>query len=361
MKRPFNSQIANEAAEWAVRLDAAPLSPSERADLTDWLNASPIHVEELLAAASMLNGFSNVDPERKLDIESLLSESGAEIVALDTQRADPPSEPKPTSRRTAWMLSLAAVLVLGFVIAVALPQFQTESEAPFDVFSTGLGEQRTVALQDGSLLHLNTQSEVRVIYSDTARQIDLVSGEAMFDVIEDENRPFRVIAGGTIAEALGTIFTVRLVDNTAIVAVVEGAVKVDRAEKVSAVAPKVQQQPVIPAAQARQTEPAVLNPGERARVADRDPEIAVDQQSLEVITSWRERRLVFEGDRLADIVDEFNRYNRERLLVDDETISDLRFSGVFDADDPDSFVAFLEFAGGIAAERGAGTIRLVAP
>lgn len=358
-KRPYNAQIAEEAADWAVRLDAGPLTAAERVDLTDWLRASPLHVEELMMAGSLLNGFTEIDPDRTINLETLVADVGADIVPLKKEHRGVVPIRTPKNKHLGWVLGIAAVFALGFVLTLAVAQFQPQEQLHTDTYSTGLGEQRTVALQDGSLVHLNTQSEVRVLYEPQIRRVELISGEAMFDVVEDTKRPFRVVAGGTIAEALGTIFTVRLVDDTAIVAVVEGAVRVDRAELISE-APLEARPPLVPPAQSAHTKQAVLNAGERARVTEKEPEIAVDQQSLEVITSWRERRLVFEGDRLADIADEFNRYNRQRLIIEDYNTQELRFSGVFDADDPDSFVAFLEFAGGIEAERNTGTIRLSA-
>jgi transmembrane sensor len=60
------------------------------------------------------------------------------------------------------------------------------------------------------------------------------------------------------------------------------------------------------------------------------------------VTAWRERRLVFRGDSLATIADEFNRYNRIQIHVEGERVRTKRLTGVFAADDPHSLVLFLK-------------------
>ena len=57
--------------------------------------------------------------------------------------------------------------------------------------------------------------------------------------------------------------------------------------------------------------------------------------------AWRARRLMFPGDRIADIVEEFNRYNRTRIRIEGAAIRERRMSGVFDADDPSPLIQHL--------------------
>ena len=65
--------------------------------------------------------------------------------------------------------------------------------------------------------------------------------------------------------------------------------------------------------------------------------------------SWTEGRLWFERQRLADVVAEFNRYNRRQMVIADPAIADLRIGGGFEATDPESFIAALERTFGIRA------------
>jgi ferric-dicitrate binding protein FerR (iron transport regulator) len=61
---------------------------------------------------------------------------------------------------------------------------------------------------------------------------------------------------------------------------------------------------------------------------------------------------MFRSDRLADIATEFNRYNRApQIRIVEESVGMHRFSGVFDADDPESLAQILEGSGELSVER----------
>ena len=80
----------------------------------------------------------------------------------------------------------------------------------------------------------------------------------------------------------------------------------------------------------------------RRAVNSKQRRVDLGEEELETIISWRDRKIVFERRPLAWVVDEFNRYNRSKLVVTDDDLQDALFSGTFDADDPKSFVMFLE-------------------
>ncbi len=73
---------------------------------------------------------------------------------------------------------------------------------------TAHGEQGVRQLPDGSVLHLNTDSEVTVRYSHGERLVELERGEALFQVAHDDQRRFRVAAGEAGVLAVGTRFDV---------------------------------------------------------------------------------------------------------------------------------------------------------
>jgi len=362
-KTGFNQEIAEQAADWAVRLDAGELSAAERRDLADWLSASPVHIDEFLLASATISGLSNLDADRQVDLDELLASSSAEVVSLEK----PQSHAAPESRRVSSVLKIAAAALVSLAavswIGVMLwSQDVPEQTAPSigEWYETGLGEQRSIQLEDGSLVHINTQSRLQVVFNDAERRVDLLSGEAMFDVEHDPDRPFRVWAGGTVAEALGTVFNVRVDDETAIVSVVEGVVKVDQRAELEALVPEREAEPILAAdpSIAPPRDNVILSVGDSASVQSTENAVTIDKQSIEAITSWRERKLVFEAERLDQIAAEFNRYNRTQLVVDDSELAAVKFTGVFDADDPDSFVKFLEFAGGVKAAQTGRDIHL---
>ena len=367
-----NRQIAEEAAEWAVRIDAGPLTPSERGQLADWLTASPVHSDELLLSASLLTGIERLDGRDSPSIEALLAEPAPVVIPLSRSSQDksaanagrsaPESSPGWRYGRAARAAVAASVVLLVAASAAVLvpgslseraPSAADAEALPHEKFSgrlvrTGFGEQRSIVLEDGSVLYVNTDSQLRVTLTETARRIDLLRGEALFEVAHDSARPFRVHAGRTVAQAVGTKFNVERTADGVTVVVVEGKVLVGgKGDKVVTKARGRQSR----AGLANEPAQVLLVAGTRADVPTAAVRPAVSRADIETATAWRLRRVSFSDEPLADIAGEFNRYNRRKIVVADADLADTPLSGTFNADDPESFVAFLEMSNGVEVDK----------
>jgi transmembrane sensor len=62
-------------------------------------------------------------------------------------------------------------------------------------------------------------------------------------------------------------------------------------------------------------------------------------------TAWMQRKLIFNGSRLSDVVIEFNRYNRRQLVIEDPKLADFQISGLYSSTDPASLVLFMRDQG----------------
>jgi transmembrane sensor len=204
-------------------------------------------------------------------------------------------------------------------------------------YSTGVGEQRTIKLEDGSTIALNTNTAIRVELTDTLRRVSLLQGEALFTVAKDPGRPFRVLSDRAIAQAIGTSFVVRRNDSDTVVTVIEGQVAVARFDQIDLAATGE-----VPPEALR------LSAGVRAEVVARQIQTSA-VPNLAAVTAWKSGRLIFEGEALSEVVAEFNRYNRVQIVLEDSTLSAEQLSGVFDADNPQALVRFLERANVIEA------------
>ena len=351
-KRALNSQIVEEAAGWAVKIEDGPLSNQERIDLSGWLKASPVHVEELLMASALLAGAAHVDPDKKILIERIMAEDSAEVVSLRAMPLASGPELDETGETAGQRVPkwapfagglIAATLLLSVVLGPLSPLLYPD---PSDEYTTALGEQRTITLADGSLVHINTKTHLRVNYRDDARTIEVIDGEALFDVEKDTDRPFRVITGNAVAEALGTKFNVRHLGDDTVVSVLEGRVAVAKPHGSDGAS-------VLP-------DPIVLSDGEGIKLAENDTAPRKTKTDVQALTAWRKRQLVFESHELSAILFEFNRYNTTQLVTSDTDLARQRFSGVFDADDPDSFIAFLKLARDIHTTKIGNEIQLYA-
>jgi transmembrane sensor len=192
-------------------------------------------------------------------------------------------------------------------------------------YETRIGGFSRVVLEDGSVIDLNTNSDVRVRIGAQRREVQLQRGEGRFQVAHDASRPFVVAAANAAVRAVGTAFSVRLHDSQQVdVLVSEGTVAVAAAH--------VGHAPPVHA-------------GEVAEVLDDRMSVRrVDPQQLESRMAWTTGRLQFRGETLAEAITEFNRYNRRQLRIADPAIAPLRVGGTFNATDPESFAAALATA-----------------
>lgn len=221
--------------------------------------------------------------------------------------------------RFRWMLvalTAAASVVMGWTVV-----FFGRGEV-----TTAVGEQRTLNLQDGTRIELNTATRLLVKYDAKTRVVELESGEAYFSVAH-EPRPFVVMAGNRKVIAVGTSFTVRR-DQSA-----EDSVTVTLIEGRVAVAP-VSVANILPAIPI--PEVTVLSAGERAYVRRHAP-ITVDTPPIDRVTGWMRGQLIFDHTPLAEAVAELNRYGTTRLSVASPETGKIPVSGTFRMTDSASF------------------------
>jgi hypothetical protein len=93
-------------------------------------------------------------------------------------------------------------------------------------YVTGTGEHRSIPLADGSTLTMSSRSRLRVRFSSSGRDIELLEGEALFSVAHEAARPFRVHTRHAVVEALGTEFSVYHHEDDTQIAVTQGRVTV---------------------------------------------------------------------------------------------------------------------------------------
>lgn len=215
--------------------------------------------------------------------------------------------------RTRWrplVAALAGVVVLGSAAVWLLAQPK--------VYATEVGEQRLVRLADGSTVRLDTASRIAVRLRGNERRVELVSGQALFDVRPDAARPFVVNAGDTAVTALGTRFDVRRLGAEVRVILIEGRVRVDET-----------------GGQSRQS--WTLRPGQQVVPSAAAPVVAdVDAARA---TSWTTGRLVFDRTPLQTAVAEVNRYSPTKIELRARAVTGIPVSGAFDAGDIDGFVS----------------------
>jgi transmembrane sensor len=338
--RQIETLHAQQASAWLEILRQP--TATQRAEFVAWLKESPRNVRDFLSMYALDQALSEFDAERQHDIESLVAQADRRIVHVADRFKH---VTLPTMSQHYWR----SVAIAASVALIALGAVLLMPKGPgWQEFQTVAGEQRAFELEDGSVMYLNTRSRVALRFSKQVRDVKLLEGEALFKVHHDASAPFRVHTSTAMVQAVGTQFNVYARSEGTEVAVIEGRVKVSSEIKGAALSTD------------NNGEAAVV-PGDSASISLGASEVAQINRggavSVHVVAdvndtiAWRERRLIFREDSLATIVQEFNRYNREQILLDNAAIATRVYTGVFDADDPESLVEVLAHEADLAVEQ----------
>lgn len=283
------SRLEDEAALWAARIDASP--DAAPPGLSRWLRADPAHPGALLRAQATLVMLGGAVPE------TLVAE-------------------RPRGGRRIWWLGGASAALAASVTAALLLL-----PARGEQIRTGIGEVRTVALNDGSSLAVDAGSALVTHIASAARTVTLTDGKALFRVRHDAKAPFRVQVGGVTITDIGTVFQVDADRDagTVDVLVSEGEVQVASSGRT-----------------------VRLVAGQRARFAINGTAPTatverVDTAGIERALGWTSGRLDLDGETLGEAVAELNRHNPLQIRLADPALAREKLYGAFRIDDPAGF------------------------
>ena len=334
---------ANQAAHWLLALQEAELSTQQKSEFIDWLRESPLHVSEMLHACRLQRDLAAFD--RWTNINASVGQTEHKVLSL-VRQSHLIGAPAPTRRRKfAPAFAVAACAVAACVAGAIVVVPYLANRLGESGWATELGERREVTLNDGSVVDLAPSSEVRARFENDMRVISLKRGEALFHVAKDPNRPFIVQVANTRVRAVGTVFNVAQSDQGVSVTVVEGRVSVSERGTANE------------AGRSEQSTP--LGADEQMVISAADHSSRVRKVKGELEVAWAAGQLVFENEPVAEIVRRFNLYNKVQLQLADSHLGERRMGGMFRATDPESFVAFLQSAGGVAVNRSSSGVIVI--
>jgi len=352
-------EIETEAARWFGIHDRGP-TPAQNEELAAWLAADGRHRKAFCMFQEASRSFDQLSALRPL------GEPDPDLVL----------RPALWSRRwirIALPLAAAAAVLFGYFLGWR-PAHSSGTRFKFsESVATDVGQLRTLSLPDGSQVELSTNTALVATFDPAERRIRLARGEAHFSVAKDPGRPFAVEAGGVAVLAVGTAFDVRLRSEAVEVLVTEGKVRVDDAVKGGSLLPPLNTAPAASGISATGGTEAMLGAGQRAVIpigqtqpSDPSPSVAaivapVAPAQIARLLGWQQKRLYFDPTPLSEVVLEFNRFNRQKLVLADAATGAVRVGGSFQADDGETFVRLLESSFGITAERRDGEIVLRLP
>ena len=295
-----SDQINKQATEWFTLVQSAKMSATQRQELHDWLLEHPDHkqaygqIELVWQSLGELSDTAEGSALRR-SVEPLSARLMSYIATPVAMIKSLVAAPKYAAAFTAVCVAVGVLLL-------------SEPNAPIIThYSTEAGELRTITLADSSEITLSAKSQISTRISETERSVDLISGEAFFDIAKDRQKPFFVTVNNVSVEVVGTQFNVQRVRDTVSVAVLEGVVNVFAEDGLMAAIPD-----------------AVLTAGQKVVKASGQAFDAVINVPNSDLGAWRMGRLIYTDIALADIVADAGRYFDGKIVLQSQDLADVK-------------------------------------
>jgi ferric-dicitrate binding protein FerR (iron transport regulator) len=385
---PLSDEILDDATTWFVEFLEGEVGHAAREAFIAWLRTSPEHIRAYLQVTAHWEEAQTLSKASLPSIDELVAlarePTNANVISIGTRPSEGPEQrgatnglvhktpeaPRRTHRLRRFFIAASVAISMLGASAVYWLQFQR------GVYSTDIGDQRSIRLDDGSTVELNARSKIRVALHEHERDVELLEGQALFRVAKDHARPFIVHSGNANVLAVGTQFDVYKHHGETTVTVVEGRVAVfastlptaAQAPDLTAAAASVAPQGKEPESNSHtarmksessgqgsaeiaglpETEVAAgpkgeifLGAGEQLTVSAMSTD-KPEHADVAAATAWIQKQIVFNSTPLSEVADEFNRYNTRQLVITDPKISDTKISGEFSSSNPDSLLKGLD-------------------
>jgi transmembrane sensor len=371
--------INQEAAQWVLLLEDTPeLSKQQIAALNAWIGTSDVHrecLESMVASWGEMDLLSSVMLTQEMRSPSLFS-------ALQTKLLFPLVAISAffstcIKLRNQLLRPVLAVPILACaitVLVITMAPTPTPTKTEGLVFNTQIGENLKHVMHDGSILWLNSSTKIKVDFSENYRRINLLKGEAHFEVAKDATRPFEVYAGNRLIRAIGTAFTVHRLDGKIEVLVSEGTVELAIVDNTLVVIPDDYQAIKIEhnfenkvTSPSSETIEVVNHPtkvkkmlgtltaGQRISIPIQNENIGdIDELDTSEVTrflSWKEGKLVFAGESLEEVINEITRHTPVQIDVLDPKLKSMRIGGQFQVGETETLFYVLESGFGISVNK----------
>lgn len=314
MVEKLKKEIDDQAAGWAARSLSGVFSQHDQASLSAWLGLDKRHAEAFDSYMSIADRAS----------------AAADFAAEDALEKELENYAARSDARQRWFVaapalaaSIAAAALFVSILINPMPEYTT--------YATLRGETEEVGLPDGSIIALNTSTEIQVLISDDLRSVRLLKGEALFDVARDTSRPFVVASSHAETSVLGTRFNVYENLDKTVVSVLSGVVEVASNETQSSL--------------------VTLIAGHEFEF-----DVATGRQDIrsfkpDAVTAWRRGLAYHENEPLSAVVADLNRYFSTEIVIGDKALNDIPVTGGFDVTDQSVAIEALSIALSLKAER----------
>ena len=306
--RETSQAIERKAAQWVARMDRGPLDAQEQGELQHWLGGDARRRGAFIRARALWHRPDVIARVAEPSVLHPLEEVPAPARPCGNRSDRAPRRTGPALRRG--VAALAASIMLFVLVVASMPM-------PV-AYATAKGEMRRVPLIDGSTLTLNTESRVDVYEEDRRLRVRIRRGEVFVEA-SGSGEPLLVEVDGVQLRAGVAAFVVRKLDNQpAQVVVQDGEVG-------------------LPAPDGSVKSLAAHQRGSWKSVAGRVEVASLSADQMHRELAWREGKLAFHGERLAEAAEAFARYSDVRIVIPDPRLANASVTGLFAANNPAGF------------------------
>lgn len=316
----MDDEVAEQAARWFLCNREGGLSAAQRAEFMAWMKRSPEHIRAYLHAlhvhrqvGAAMSAHAQEQGDRAVLPALPATAKVVPLFAVPLPRAAVASR----SRRPLWRRG-AAVACCLLLVAGLLPWLTPREQ----MLVAGHGQLREVVLADRTQVRLNADSRLRVNIGWFSRRVELLQGEATFDIAADR-RPFEVRVGDLQIRDIGTVFDVSRRLQSTRVGVVSGEVEVWTAGD-------------------GQRRLAQLPAGRVVQVDHLSHAVQPLEIPMSMLLDWQQRRVSFRDERLDEVAAAFNRHNQVQVRLTDDAARAARLSGSLEAHRVAALQAFLQ-------------------
>ncbi len=346
-----NSDLTTEACAWIAQLESECMSSDDLAAFKEWVERSPAHIKEIKRLAH-LSFELNVLTDMVIPLRA----------AAERQRKFSILNLKVRRPNLHYLTGVVCLVAYFFFSSFWLDREGVFVSEPL-LYTTEVGGHRKILLSDGTLLDLNTDSEIEVDYSLGRRKVRLLKGEAFFEVSHDINRPFIVYAGETSVRAVGTAFVVRLMSEKFEVTVTEGKIEISQTslnektvndkENYLAGSQLGRNQLV-----SKQEKSIYLEAGEKV-VYNKSYQNLLQEKLIETMSkgeikrmlSWQDGLFEFSDTPLVEVIRDLSRYTSMKIEISDPKLRELKFGGLFRTNELQALFDALETTFDVVIER----------
>ena len=336
--------LIGEACAWIAQLETGEMSQADMRAFKEWIGRSPAHFSEIKRLARL-----SADTNALSEIAQSLSTATREHRQTVSKKRFGGG-----NLRTA-MMTCAALIVFA---VIGIRSFNANQfEEPY-LIATVVGGFNETTLSDGSIVKLNTNSEIEVDYDPDLRRIRLIKGEAAFDVAHNPDRPFQVYIGDKIVRAVGTAFTVRWTDGDLSITVSEGRVAFapsgEQAEPFTVFETVPEQSTPKEIKVASLETPLFLDAGQKVKLSkDNEPTLvaSIEERYLKSQMAWQVGMWDFTDRPLVEIIDEMSRHSDLQIEFAEDDLREIKYTGIFRTDEIDALLNALDRDSEIEVER----------